>query len=402
MKQSLAVRTLVVCLLLLTMSGTVLFAPSANADSQLEARISRVERGLLGPTVIKGEKAVPMQLVDRLKFYKASAISIAVINNGKIEWSRAYGVLETGATTRVNSDTKFQAASISKTVSALIALRLVEQSAVVLDQDVNAQLVSWKIPETDLMETERPTLRRLLTHTAGVTVSAFLGYKEGQPLPTVRQILDGERPANSAPIRVDVAPGGKFRYSGGGYMVVQQLLTDVTKLSFPQLAELAVFRKLGMKQSSFAPQSRSAANIASGHLPDGSPIDGKWFESPELAAAGLWTTPSDLARVVVELQKSKLGKSNQILSQRLTELMLTPQTENAGFGVFVDGQGRSARFSFSGSNVGYKSYLIGYLNSGQGVVVMTNSEIAGPLLMEVIRSVAAEYNWPDYRPTEKL
>jgi hypothetical protein len=175
-------------------------------------------------------------------------------------------------------------------------------------------------------------------------------------------------------------------------------------MSFPELMQKTLLQKLGMTHSTFqqplSPELVSRA--AAGHLPNGKEIEGKWFVYPELAPAGLWTTPSDLARLVIEVQKSRLGKSNKVLTRASTDQMLTPQIENVALGWFVDGEGNSARFSFGGANVGYKSRMLGYMNSGQGVVVMTNSENGAELGTEIIRSVAAEYGWPDFHPRERV
>lgn len=370
----------------------------------LTQKIERVENGLLPPAVIKGEPPVRMPLADRMQFYKTPAVSIAVINDGRIEWARGYGVLEAGGKEPVTSATLFQAASISKSLTAMLALRLVEQGKLDLDSDVNQRLVSWKIPENEFTKEQKVTLRRLLAHTAGVTVPGFLGYPVDEAVPTLRQILEGVKPANSAPIGVDMTPGEKFRYAGGGYVILQQMMMDVTGMPFPELMQKLVLQKLDMKDSNFQqPLSPVLAfRAAAGHLPNGAEIKGKWFVLPELAPAGLWTTPTDLGRFVIEVQNSRLGKSNKVLSTASINLMLTPQIENIGLGLFVEGQGSSKRFSFGGANVGYKCRMVGYMNSGQGVVVMTNSENGAELIAEIIRSVAAEYGWPDFHPRERV
>jgi len=367
-------------------------------------RIERVENGLLLPAVLKGEQPKKMMLADRMRFYKTPGVSIALINDGKIEWARGYGVLEAGGKEPVTPETLFQAASISKSLTAMVALRLIEQGKLDLDSDVNTRLVSWKVPENEFTKNQKVTVRRLLAHTAGVTVQGFLGYPSDKALPELRQILDGEKPANSAPIRVDMTPGGKFRYSGGGYVILQQLMMDVTGKSFPELMQKMLLQKLGMTHSTFQqPLSPSLASAAAaGHLPNGKEMEGKWFVLPELAPAGLWTTPTDLARLLIEVQKARLGKSEKVLSTRSTNLMLTPEIENVALGWFVDGKDDSARFSFGGANVGYKCRMLAYMNSGRGVVVMTNSENGAELTTEILRSVAAEYGWPDFHPRERV
>jgi len=372
--------------------------------ASLAQRIERVENGLLPPAVVKGETLAKMKLADRMRFYKTPAVSIALINDGRIEWARGYGTLEAAGQEMVTPETLFQAASISKSLTAMLTLRLVEQGKLDLDSDVNRRLISWKVPENEFTKEQKVTVRRLLAHTAGITVPGFLGYPVDNALPTLRQILEGEKPANSAPIRVDMTPGEKFRYAGGGYIILQQLMMDVTGMTFPELMQKTLLQKLGMTHSTFQqPLSPDlASKAAAGHLPNGQEIKGTWFVMPELAPAGLWTTPTDLARFVIEVQKSRLGKSNRVLSTASIKRMLTPEIDDVALGLFVDGQGGSARFSFAGANVGYKCRLLGYMNSGQGLVVMTNSENGAELIAEITRSVATEYGWPDFHPRERV
>lgn len=367
----------------------------------LEQRIERVENGLLPAVVLKGETPPSMTIDERMKFYRTPGVSVAVINEGKVEWARGYGLLKIGGQHRVTTETLFQAASISKTFTAIATLQLVEKRKLDLDEDVNIKLSTWKIPESDLTKTEKPTLRRILSHTAGLSVGGFLGYPIGQPVPSLQQLLNGEKPANTPPVRINMVPGSKFSYSGGGYEVLEQLLIDVSGTSFTDLMQ-PILKRLRMSRSTFISPSAGDSNVASGHFPNGKEIEGGWFTHPQLAAAGLWSTPTDLAQLVIEIQKSNEGKSNRLLSKDMTKLMLSPQMENFGLGVIVDGQGQSVRFISSGSNVGYKSYAIGYLQTGQGAVVMTNAENGVQLGFEILRSISAEYGWPDYRPRERV
>ncbi|HVG33001.1 MAG TPA: serine hydrolase [Pyrinomonadaceae bacterium] len=370
----------------------------------LTEKIERIENGLLLPTYVQGQAPQQMKLADRMQFYRTPGVSIAVINNNRIEWARGYGLLEAGGKERVTTATMFQAASISKPVTAMAALALVERGRIKLDEDVNQKLTSWKVPENEFTKEKKVTLRGLLTHSAGLTVQGFLGYAANEQVPTLLQILEGQKPANSAPIRVDIVPGSAYRYSGGGYVVLQQLLMDVTGKPFLQFMQETVLRKLGMTRSTFEQPLAMpfASTAAAGHLPDGKEIEGKWFVYPEMAPAGLWTTPTDLARFIIEILESRQGRSQKVLSRAVTNQMLTPQIEGNGLGLLVAGQGRTARFSFNGSNVGFKCYMVAYMESGQGAVVMTNSENGAALVLEILRSIAKEYGWPDFQPKEKV
>jgi CubicO group peptidase (beta-lactamase class C family) len=223
----------------------------AQTSSDVTQRIERIENGLLPPAIVKGEELVTMKLADRMRYYKIPGVSIAVINDGKIEWAHGYGVVEAGGREPVTPETLFQAASNSKSLTAMLVLHLIEQGKLDLDSDVNKWLVSWKVPENEFTKDQKVTVRRLLSHTAGVSNPGFIGYPVDKPLPTLRQILDGQKAANSNPIRVELKPGTKFLYSGGGYVILAQLIMDVTGKSFPELMQKMLLEKLGMTHSTF-------------------------------------------------------------------------------------------------------------------------------------------------------
>jgi CubicO group peptidase (beta-lactamase class C family) len=367
---------------------------TSQDTSSLEQRIHRVEVGLVALDRPKAEATTPTSLIDRMRHYKVPGVSIAVIDDGKIAWARGYGLVEAGTTRNTDIDTLFQAASISKPVTAMAALHFVEEGKLSLDEDVNRKLLSWKVPENEYTQAERVTLRRILSHTAGFTVHGFAGYTISEQMPTLLDILDGRKPANSDPIRVDFVPGSKMRYSGGGFCVLQQLLVDVTGKSFPMIIQETVLNRLGMTHSTYdqpLPKTPSES-AATGHGNDGMPIAGQWHVYPEMAPAGLWTTPSDLAIFVIEMLKSREGKSNRVLSTSMTRQMLTPQMDSMGLGIFTNQS--ASWFDHSGSNSGFRCLLVGFANSGKGVVIMTNSDNATDLIVEIVHSVAAEYGFP--------
>lgn len=376
---------------------------ASQSKTLLAERIARVESGLLPAVVIKDQSAA-MTIADRMKHYKVPGVSVAVINDGKVEWAKGYGVTEVGGSTPVTTETMFQAASISKPVAAMGMLALVEKGLFTLDEDVNGKLKSWKVPENEFTKEQKVTLRRLASHSAGLTVHGFPGYAAGEEVPTTVQVLDGQKPANSAAVRVNVKPGSLWRYSGGGITVMQLLMSEMTGKPFPALMQELVLGKLGLKNSTFEQPlpTAKAAKAAMGHRSNGELVKGKFHTYPEMAAAGLWTTPTDLAKFAIEIQKSKAGKSNKVLSQAMTMQMLTKQSGDYGLGIGVGGEGDKANFSHGGSNEGFKCNLFAYSETGQGAVVMTNGDLGGALASEIFRSIAREYGWPDFKPVERV
>jgi CubicO group peptidase (beta-lactamase class C family) len=366
--------------------------------------IQAVEDNLLTAVSIHGIPKKSYNLINRMKYFHVPGVSIAVINNTNIEWARGYGVLETNGNTQVSPDTLFQAASISKPVSAMLVLRLAEQGKLDLDIDANKYLSSWQIPENEHTEKNKVTLRGILSHTAGLTVHGFQGYGFDDEVPSLLQILNGETPANSAPIQVDVAPGSMFRYSGGGYTIMQQILENISDKAFEELLQTEVLDKLNMHSSTFEQplpmQLREKA--ATGHVGAGMPIKGKWHTYPEKAAAGLWTTPTDLAEFAIEIMKSYDNRSNKILSASMADSMLTTVKEDYGLGLGIKKLGHNIiRFGHGGGNEGFRCYLVAYTGNGKGAVVMTNSDNGDHLMMEILRSISNVYEWSDFLPIEK-
>lgn len=386
-----------------TVKPEVVINTSQSKSSDIAQKIERVENGLLLPVIIKGQPNEPMKLADRMRFFNTPGVSVAVINNGQIEWAKGYGVREAGSSEPVTTETVFQAGSISKPVTAIAALRLVQAGKLSLDEDVNRRLISWKVPENDFTNEKKVTLRGLLSHSAGVNVSSFIGYLSNEQVPTLLQVLDGVKPANTSPIRVDSIPGKQFRYSGGGFTIVQQLLTDIEKKPFPNLMKKLIFDPLKMKHSTFEQPLPKELMISAaiGHDSKGEKLVGKWRVLPEMAAAGMWSTPSDLARLAIELQRAQAGQSNKFLVAQTVNQMLTPQVGNWGLGFSIEGAGRTRRFSHGGSTLEFNSYLVGYNNTGQGAVIMANSLRGERIINELLRSIAREYGWTDYQPKEK-
>jgi len=346
--------------------------PAPNAD----AAIARVTAGLRKGIAIKGEAPVTFSLAERMAHYKVPGVSIAVVDSGRIVWARGFGLKESGTADSVTAETIFQAASISKPVAATGMLRLVEEGKLALDAPINDYLKSWKLPDNKFTEKEKVTLRRIVAHNAGLTVHGFPGYASTDSVPTVPQLLDGAKPANTDAVRVDTFPGAITRYSGGGITIEQLAMTDVTGEAFPALLKRLVLDPIGMTNSGYdqplaAPRT---AKAAAGYRPDGKMVEGRWHTYPEMAAAGLWTTPTDLLKWSMEIAAARAGTSTKVLSQKMATEMLT--------------------------NEGYRAQVTYFPELGRGAAVMTNSDNGSALAQEILFAIAAEYKWVDFGPRE--
>jgi len=375
--------------------GKAAIASSKNAGTTGAAPNITPETVVLKFPMEQGKPPVDITLKQLMDILKVPGLSVAVVENYKIVSAKAFGVTEYGGRTPVTTKTLFQAGSISKPVAAVGAMWLVEQGKLSLDEDVNQKLKSWKVPENEFTKDQKVTLRRLVSHSAGLTVHGFPGYATNEPSPTLVQIFNGEKPANTAPIRVDFVPGAKMRYSGGGVTIEQQLMIDVTGKPFAQFMQQTVLSKIGMTDSSYEqplPPSR-AALTATGTRGDGKSVEGRWHIYPEMAAAGLWTTPTDLAKFGIEMALSKQGKANHVLSQKSVQEMLKPQIvaeggeAHVGLAFFLDDR-IPGEFGHNGADEGFQAQFTMNSETGNGLAIMGNSDAffrVEPYLEETIR-----------------
>lgn len=327
-----------------------------------------------------------------------AGLSLAIIDHSQIVKMAAYGVIDKQTKAPVTTNTLFQAGSISKPVSSFGVLHLVDEKKVSLDEDVNSKLKTWKVPDNEFTKEEKVTLRRILSHNAGLTVHGFPGYNVLHAMPTLVEVLNGEKPANTAAIRVDIPPGSKVRYSGGGFTVMQEMVIDVTGEPFARFERETVLGPLGMTNSTFEqpPPKSIATNSAHGYFPNGDPVKGWWHVYPEMAAAGLWTTPTDLARYAIAVQESFAGATNPVVSQKLTREMLTPQKENVGLSLMLERSGKNLRFKHGGRDEGFDALLVAYAEQGFGAMLMINSNDNTGALERIVELIAREYHWPEY------
>ncbi|MDE2876188.1 MAG: serine hydrolase [Gemmatimonadota bacterium] len=374
-------------------------APGADVGAQPDPG-ARLESALLPTFTIRGEPVPARSLAGRMDELGVPGVSVAVLADGEIAWARGYGFADAESRRPVTTNTLFQAASISKPVAALAALQLVEEGRVDLDGDVNNHLTSWTLPGNGFTADAPVTLRHLLTHRAGLTVWGFPGYGPGETPPDAVGVLDGR--GNTDPVRVDKTPGESWRYSGGGYTVMQQLVADVRGSPFAEVMREHVLDPLGMVRSTYEqpiPPERQD-DIATGHRADGTPVPAGWHTYPEQAAAGLWTTPGELALYAREVQRAWAGVSTRVLGERLVRAMLTPDEDDWGLGPGISEDGE--RFRHGGSNQGFRSTFSAFIDGDDGVFVMTNSDSGSGLATEIAVTLADEYGWSGPRPDERV
>jgi CubicO group peptidase (beta-lactamase class C family) len=359
------------------------------AQQRPDSGPAQIERGL--EVAHPGSNATErLGLSEALRALKIPSVSVALIERGELAWAHAYG---DSASIR----TLYQAASLSKLVTAVAALRLVQQGRLDLDRNVDADLVSWRLPESDLARGHPVTLRGLLSMTGGIGVPGYLGYEPGSPLPRLMQILDGASPANSPPVRIEYVPGTRYAYSGGGYEILQALIQDTTHQSFHEALQDLVLRPIGMADSLFMQPLPGplAPRAATGHHVDGAELPGGWRVVPELAAGGLWSTPTDLAKLLIEIARAYRGEGSVVLDRETARTMLNRQNGGPyGLGGAVAGSGRNLVLMKRGQNIGYQAYMLVFPETGQGMVVMTGSDNGTTLATALIRRAAAVYAWP--------
>lgn len=373
-------------------------AKATKEDPALRLALA-VEEQILPVVQLRGEEHY-FSLKERMAELRIPALSVVVFENYEIVWAKAYGVVESGKPERANEQTLFQAASISKAVNALTVLRVAAEQGLDLDAPVNHYLKSWKIPKHRWSETHPVTLRQLLSHTAGTTVHGFMGYHSASPIPTTAQILAGEAPSRSPAVIVDKQPGQSFRYSGGGTVISQLLVEDRLKQPYSQIASKYALEPLGMTRSDYAQPlaPELLAQAAVGHASDGTAIPGKRNVYPSKAAAGLWTTPSDLARFLIAVAKARNGLESPIPRSVATQMtspvfQLGAQGRSIGLGPFLGTQNRHPIFGHGGANEGFRCEAIASLSDGFGYVIMTNSDNGDILAQEIGRTLHSQPGW---------
>jgi CubicO group peptidase (beta-lactamase class C family) len=377
----------------------------ANYSPEVLEQIKQVENNLAERVIINGKGH---NIEERMAHYNVKGLSIAVVHDYKIVWAKGYGWADEKEKRPVTTETLFKPGSISKSLNAVGVLKLAQDNRLDLNTDINQYLKSWKFPYDSLSKGKKITLSYLLSHMAGLSVyGGFTGYDIKDKIPTMPEILDGKTPANSPPVRSMFEPGLQFQYSAGGTMITQLIITDVTQQSYEKYMYDNVLKPLGMTHSYYSalpPDHRRKKNIATGYRADGTEDDNENSRKvyPELSALGLWTTPTELCKYVIETQLASKGKSSKILNQKFAKLQLTPTVDSvAALGFFIDKRGNTKYFQHDALNWNFSGVFYGSVEEGNGIAICMNSPNIG-IWNEILNSVAMVYKWKDfYNPVYK-
>lgn len=390
----------IICLLIVA-AVTAKAQRQRNYTPEVETRIKRVENSL--GDWVKIQDSVGWNILDRMTYYRINGVSVAVINNYKVEWVKGYGWADSAQKISVTPGSMFQAASIGKSINAVVMMKLVQDGKLNLSRDINDYLKSWRFPYDTVSHGKKITLFDLLSHTAGLSVHGFDGYKWGQPLPNIVQILNGLPPANSPAVRSIFEPATRFEYSGGGYEISELMAEDITRQDYARYVRNIVFKPLRMNNTFYFSDLPGEAKrkLATAYRFDGKDIGCKYHIYPENACgAGLWSTPSDFANLIIELQLSLQNNSNKILSAATTRQLFTPTVGNDyALGFFLVQKGDQIYIHHSGLNEGFVSNYYASIKDGNGVVIMANTDyLTGEkdITEEITNSVASVYGWKNF------
>jgi CubicO group peptidase (beta-lactamase class C family) len=382
----------VIILLALPASCTREQQPDKVYPKDIEDKIQQVETHLGGWIQPSGNDG--WTLSDRMKFYGVKGVSIAVIHNYQVEWARGYGWADEGEQRPVTTNTVFQAGSISKSLNSVGVMLLVQRHQLDLNTDINDYLRGWKFPYDSVSKGRKITLGNLLSHSGGLSIHGFPGYEKTDSLPTLEQVLDGKRPANTDPVRSITEPGKQYIYSGGGTTISQLIVMNTTGIPYDQFMWKNVLQPMGMEHSSYAQPPPASKDRATGYLRGGKEVPGKYHIYPEQAAAGLWTTPSDLGKYIIESQLALQGKSAKVLNQASTRTRLSPYIDSLvnngtreGLGVFLFQKGKYHFFNHDGSDVGFLSNYYGSFDNGDGFYQPQHPSVIQPNTDTLARNV---------------
>jgi CubicO group peptidase (beta-lactamase class C family) len=341
---------------------------------------------------------IPAEMAE----YKLPGLSVAVIDNYRITELKTFGVKSAQTQQPIQKTTAYSTASMSKPVTAVICLILAEKGLIDIDAPIAPYLKRWTLPKSEYPGTANVTWRQLLSHTAGTSQHGFSDYYQGDNLPTLVDSLEGRIPRYHKPIEFLFPPGSDWRYSGGGYTIIQVALEDQTGETLPELAVKYVFEPLGMTHTTmFQPGSPEfPTDVALVHDGEGNVIRSGIPITPQIAPSGMWSTPNDLAKLVIAIQRALGGNPDSVISpaaaRTLTDIISLKYVGGMGTPFFRGfGLGNTDWFRHDGSNTGVNGDLFGSMDGGYGMVMLGNGDDdnAGPVFATIRREIIEGLGW---------
>lgn len=340
------------------------------------------------------------ELKNNLEKHNVAGISIAVLRDFHLAYAQCEGFISSESQQPLWPDSLFQAASISKVLTAVLSLILVEKGKLHLDKPVNNYLTSWQLPETDWTRENPVTIRHILSHFSGINVPTYQGFSNNAPIPSLKNVLNGTVPSNAPAVIAEKPADQAFAYSTGSFAVLQTLLQDVTGECFETLVQRELLQPLNLHRTVFAQPLPTdlQKNAACGHRSGGELVPGNWFVYPTQAGSGVWTTPTDLAKFALHLQRILADNSAGLLQPQMLREMITPYREpffGLGFALYND-KGPGLSFGHTGNTEGFRSMFIAHETSGCGAFILANSDNADPVIKEVINQIATTEGWEGF------
>lgn len=324
-------------------------------------------------------------------------LSVAIIDNYQVSWTREWGVKSADDKDPVDKDTVFNIASIAKPVTATLIAMLAEKGLIDLDEPVATYLQRWQLPDNEFTRSTNVTLRHLLGHTSGATQHGFKDFYIGEEIPTIVDVLNGGDLPDTEKLDINFEPGTEWRYSGGGYVVAQMAVEDYLKKPLAELASEFIFQPLELTNTTMLRPDEAGfpKNAAKAHDENGTVISTGLPICPQISASGLWTTPTDMARFLIEMQNALRGRS-EIISSAVAKLVTSEIMDGFGLGwALFEPVGHMEAFSHGGANTGTGGRVYATKKGGNGIVLFGNgpNDIREPILAMFRESIVDAHGW---------
>jgi len=330
-------------------------------------------------------------LNDLGETHRIPGAAVVLVRDGEIAWASGYGFGNKKDGWEVTPDTVFQVGSISKAVAAVGVMQLAEEGLLDLDAPAEMYLTRWQFPQSSY-DVREVTIRRLLSHTAGLAPRGYMGYRPTGEIPSLLASMTGEARRGKA-VRIVAEPGEGFKYSGGGYSVLELIIEEISGLGFEEYMQKRVLQPLGMEHSSYEWPLHLQEKTATGYSVFGTSFPTYLFA--EKAAAGLLSSAVDLGRFLINLMEGYRGEEAILSRATLREMFTKVDVYGLGFHVHTTPEGELV-VSHGGSNQGWKSYMVMFPNKGEGIVILANSDW-GTLLYQELTNLWAEHLEVDYK-----